>query len=259
MTPGPAFMTAQWLHVLGVTYAVDEARLAGYLPRGAQIDTLEGSPRVSIVAFRFRRTRLRGVPIPLHVNFGEINLRFYVRLGGRRAVVFIREFVSRPAISLGAKLTSTEPYRTIRMRDEVLAREDGLVGVRHRFGRGLRNRLEAWADPAPSVPADDSAGYWLTHHDLGVGRGRDGAARSYELAHPVWALHEVRSLEVDVDFAALYGPRWAFLADAEPSHVTLAEGSAISITPAVDASGPPRTAHRARARRGQGPAAPLPG
>ena len=234
--PAPAFLTADWLHVLGVTYPVDEALLLAHLPRGAQIDTLEGSPRVSIVAFHFRRTRLRGIPIPLHVNFGEINLRFYVRLHDRRAVVFIREFVSRPAISIIAKRSYNEPYRTIRMRDEVLGpRDDGLVGVRHRFGRGLRNRLEAWADPEPVVPAEDSPAFWLTHHDLGVGRGRDGGARSYEVAHPVWALHEVRSLDVSVDFGALYGPKWAFLADAEPSHVTLAEGSRVSITPAVDA------------------------
>ena len=230
-----AFLTAEWLHVLGVTWPADEELLRPHLPRGAQIDTLEGSPRVSIVAFRFRRTRLRGVPIPLHVNFGEINLRFYVRLDGRRAVVFIREFVSRPAISLVAKLTYNEPYRTIRMRDELLAREDGLVGVRHRFGRRLANRLEAWADPEPVVPAVESADYWLTHHELGVGRARDGSARSYEVEHPVWALHPVRSLDVDVDFARLYGPQWAYLAETEPSHVTLAEGSAISITPAVAA------------------------
>lgn len=234
--PAPAFLTAEWLHVLGVTYAVDAALLEPHLPRGAQIDTLEGAPRVSIVAFHFRRTRLRGVPIPLHVNFSEINLRFYVRLQGRRAVVFIREFVSRPAISVIAKLTYNEPYRTIRMRDEVLGPDEaGLIGVRHRFGRGLRNRVEVWADPEPVVPSVNSPGYWLTHHDLGVGRGRDGAARSYEVDHPVWALHAVRSLEVDVDFGALYGPQWAFLADAQPSHVTLAEGSGVSITPAVKA------------------------
>ena len=232
--PASAFLTAQWLHVLGVTYAVDAALLESHLPRGAQIDALEGSPRVSIVAFHFRNTRLRGIPIPLHVNFGEINLRFYVRLHDRRAVVFIREFVSRPAISVIAKLTYNEPYRTIRMRDEVLGPDEhGLVGVRHRFGRALGNRLEAWADPEPVVPAEDSPDYWLTHHDLGVGRDRAGRARSYEVDHPVWALHEVRSFHVEVDFGALYGPQWAFLADAKPSHVTLAEGSGVSITPAV--------------------------
>ena len=228
------FLTADWLHVLGVTYAADAALLEPHLPRGAQIDLLEGSPRVSLVAFRFRRTRVRGIAIPLHVNFPEINLRFYVRLHGERAVVFIREFVPRPAISIVALAAYNEPYRTVRMREELLTR-DGLLGVRHRFGRGLRNRLEAWADPVAAVPAVDSPAYWLTHHDLGVGRARDGRARSYEVAHPVWALHDVRDLRVDVDFAGLYGPQWAFLADAEPSHVTLAAGSRVRITPAVDA------------------------
>ena len=253
MTAATPFLTAEWLHVLGVTYAVDEALLTGYLPRGAQIDTLEGSPLVSIVAFHFRRTRLRGVPIPLHVNFGEINLRFYVRLHERRAVVFIREFVSRPAISVIAKLTYNAPYRTIRMRDEVLAGDDGLIGVRHRFGRGLSNRLEAWADPEPVVPAEDSAGYWLTPHDIGVGRARPGRARSYEGDPPVWALHEVRSVDVEVDFGALYGPQWAFLAEVEPSHVTLAEGSRVAITPAVDAAPAPVERYPPETMRGVAP------
>ena len=228
------FLTADWLDVLGVTYAADEALLEPHLPRGAEIDTLEGSPRVSVVAFRFLHTRVRGVPIPLHVNFREINLRFYVRLHGERAVVFIRELVSRPAVSIVARLAYNEPYKTIRMRDEVLAR-DGEVGVRHRFGPGLRNVLEAWADVAAFVAAEDSADHWLTHHDLGVGRGRDGRARSYEVEHPAWALRKVRALTIDVDFAGVYGPQWAFLADSEPSHVTLAVGSGVSITPADDA------------------------
>ncbi len=227
------FLTAAWRNVLAVTYPTGEALLEPHLPRGAEIDRLDGSPRVSLVAFVFRGTRVLGAPIPLHVNFPEINLRFYVRVHGRRAVVFIREFVPRPAISVVARVAYNEPYRTIRMREELLER-DGLLGVRHRFGPGLRNRLEAWADPTGVVPSEDSAAYWLTHHDVGVGRARDGRARSYDVAHPVWAMHEVRDLRVDVDFAALYGPRWAHLAEAEPSHVTLAAGSQVSITPAVD-------------------------
>ena len=228
------FLTADWLNVLGVTYAVDEALLAPLVPRGAELDALDGAPRVSVVAFVFRHTRLRGVPIPFHVNFPEINLRFYVRLHGERAVVFIREFVSRPAISVVARLAYNEPYATTRMREELLER-DGLLGVRHRFGPGLRNELEAWADRQPVVPHEGSAEYWLTHHDLGVGSTRDGRARSYAVEHPVWALHGVRDLRVDVDFAALYGPQWGHLADAEPSHVTLAAGSSVAIAPAHDA------------------------
>ncbi len=177
---------------------------------------------------------MRGLPIPFHVNFGEINLRFYVRLDGERGVVFIRELVARPAVSLVARAVYNEPYRTIRMRDEVIER-DGQLGVRHRFGPRLRNRLEAWADAEAVVPEEGSAAYWLTHHSLGVGRSRDGRTRRYEVEHPVWALHEVRDLAVEVDFAAIYGPEWGFLVEAEPSHVTLAAGSAVRIAPATDA------------------------
>lgn len=95
--PGAArpFLTAHWRDVVGVTYVCDEERLAPYVPAGTVVDRLEGAPRVSLVAFEFRRTRVRGVPIPGCIRFPEINLRFYVRHGGERAVVFIRELVPR--------------------------------------------------------------------------------------------------------------------------------------------------------------------
>src|SRR4051794_35178281 len=37
------FLTAAWHNVLGVTYPADESLLAPHLPRGAEIDRLEGS------------------------------------------------------------------------------------------------------------------------------------------------------------------------------------------------------------------------
>jgi len=39
----------------------------------------------------------------------------------------------------------------------------------------------------------------------------------------------------DVDFAALYGSEWAWLADATPSHLSLATGSAVRVSRPVDA------------------------
>jgi uncharacterized protein YqjF (DUF2071 family) len=228
MAAARPFLTAEWHDVLGLTYATDEALLEPYLPRGAQIDALDGSPRVSLVAFGFRHTRVRGIAIPGHITFPEINLRFYVRMNGERAVVFIREFVPRPAISIVARLAYNEPYRTIPMEHRVTYAPDELR-VRHRFGKGKRNVLEASGDPAGVLPAPGSSEHWLTHHDVGVGRTRRGVARSYRVEHELWALHEVRSLHVDVDFGALYGERWAHLAESEPSHVTLATGSDVRV------------------------------
>ena len=222
------FLAAEWHHVLGVTYAADHDMLAPHLPRGARIDELDGAPRVSIVAFGFRRTRVRGIAIPGHITFPEINLRFYVRLNGERGVVFIREYVPRPVIALVAKLAYNEPYRTTRMDHVVTAARDALH-MRHRFGPRKSSRLEAIASLTADLPAHDSPEYWLTHHDLGVGRRRDGRARSYRVEHELWALHEILTLNIDVDFAGLYGPQWAHLATATPSHVTLATGSDVRV------------------------------
>jgi uncharacterized protein YqjF (DUF2071 family) len=232
------FLTAEWHHVLAVTYPADEALLLPHLPRGAEVDALGGSPRVSVVAFGFRNTRVHGVAIPGHVTFPEINLRFYVRMNGERAVVFIREFVSRPAISLVAQLRYNEPYRTIPMRETVIAPGSGprgRLGVRHRFGRRHRNRIEAWADPLATLPAPGCDAYWLTHHEIGLGTTRDGRTQTYRVEHPVWALHEVLDLQLAVDFGALYGRRWRHLADTRPSHVTLAAGSEVRIFAPADA------------------------
>jgi len=231
------FLTADWHHVLGVTYATEVAPLVPYLPPGAEIDELDGAARVSLVAFGFRRTRVRGLAIAGHITFPEINLRFYVRLHGERAVVFIREFVPRPAISLVARLLYNEPYRTIPMRETVIEPGSGpraRLGVRHRFGPRHRNRIEAWADPSAREPEPGSPEYWLTHHDIGLGTAHDGRTRSYRVEHPVWALHEVSDLKLDVDFAALYGRECGWLHDAQPSHVTLAAGSGVGISAPVD-------------------------
>ncbi len=228
MAGARTFLTAEWHHLLGVTYPADEAQLAPHLPRGAEIDELDGSPRVSIVAFGFRHTRVRGIAIPGHITFPEINLRFYVRLNGERGVVFIREYVPRPAISIVAKLAYNEPYKTTRMEHVVTTARDA-VHVRHRFGPRRGNLLEAIASLDGSLPEPGSAEHWLTHHDLGVGRTRSGAARSYRVEHELWALHEILTLSMDVDFGQLYGAEWAHLADTEPSHVTLARGSEVRV------------------------------
>jgi uncharacterized protein YqjF (DUF2071 family) len=225
--PGPPFLTAEWRDVIGITFPCPQDRLIPYLPPGATIDTLDGSPRVSLVAFEFSRTRVRRVAVPGHVRFPEINLRFYVRFGGRRAVVFIRELVPRQAIATIARLRYNEPYVRVPMscgRDL----EAGSVRVWHRFAKG--SSIEVRASATATLPVPDSPDHWLTDHALGIGRRRDGAAVLYHVAHPTWALHEIAAVDLDVDFAAIYGPSWAWLADTPPSHVSLAAGSAITIS-----------------------------
>ena len=221
------FLTAEWLNVAAITFAVGEERLRPYVPEGATVDSLEGSPRVSLVAFEFRRTRVGGLAIPGHIHFPEINLRFYVRHGGERGVVFIRELVPRRAIATVARLLYNEPYERVPMTCGADPVGDG-VRVWHRFARG--SSLVVEGDSNPAVPEVGSAAHWLTDHSLGVGRRRDGRTVLYNVAHPTWALREVTHVTLDVDFAKVYGAEWAWLRDAEPSHLSLAVGSEITVS-----------------------------
>jgi uncharacterized protein YqjF (DUF2071 family) len=227
--PDRPFLTAEWLNVAAITFAAGEERLRPYLPRGAEIDTLESSPRVSLVAFEFRRTRVRGVAIPRHIAFPEINLRFYVRFGGERGVVFIRELVPRRAIATVARLLYNEPYQRVPMRCGAEQLPDGGVEVWHRFARGSSLTVRGAADAV--VPESGTAAHWLTDHSLGVGRRRDGSTGLYNVAHPTWALREVTDVTLEVDFGAVYGPEWAWLRGATPSHLSLAVGSPITVSP----------------------------
>lgn len=246
---GAPFLTAEWRDLVGITFPCPADQLTPYLPPGATIDTLEGSPRVSLVAFAFSKTRVRRVPIPGHIRFPEINLRFYVRYRGQRAVVFIRELVPRRAIATVARLRYNEPYVRVPMSCG-REREGDSVRVWHRFARG--SSLAVTASATATLPEPGSPGHWLTDHALGIGRRRNGAAVLYHVAHPTWALHEIAAVDLDVDFAAIYGPSWAWLADARPSHVSLATGSAVSV------SRPVAPAHVSRSAAPPAPPSPAP-
>ena len=54
----PAFLTAEWRYLAMLNYAVDPALLAPLVPRGTELDEFENKTYVSLVGFRFERTRL---------------------------------------------------------------------------------------------------------------------------------------------------------------------------------------------------------
>lgn len=226
------FLTARWENLLVVTYAVPDEALACHLPKGLSLDRLEGSARVSFVAFDFAQTRVYGLALPGHVNFPEINLRFYVRAGEDRGIIFVREFVPRLGVVVVARVRYNEPYVRIPMRSIVgpgPGRADRLR-VKHAFGHRLSS-VTAEVDVAGTLPDEGSDGRWLTHQTFGFGTTWWGALRQYRVEHPLWSLHTVHSLDLDVDFAGLYGEEWGFLAEAVPSHVTFAAGSEVAVYP----------------------------
>src|SRR5260370_9624594 len=92
------FLSAEWRDLVMLNYEVDPHFLDKYVPRGTVLDSFVGITYITLVGFRFCRTKLFGsFAVPLHSDFDEVNLRFYVRPNAadesRTCVVFIAHTV----------------------------------------------------------------------------------------------------------------------------------------------------------------------
>src|SRR5215203_4469361 len=102
------FLTAKWHDLIMVNYEVPPALLEPRLPHGTKLDLKDGRCFVSLVGFMFLDTRVFGFLVPFHINFEEVNLRFYVVRETddevRRGVVFVKEIVPKTAIAAVARI-----------------------------------------------------------------------------------------------------------------------------------------------------------
>jgi len=225
------FLTARWSHLCLLNYPVPRRLLERRLPPGLTLDLHEGEAWVSLVAFDFLDTRVLGIHWPGYRDFPEINLRFYVRHGEDRGVVFVRELVPLRLVAWIARVLYDEPYVRVPMQSAV-TRAAGTVTVHHQIEVGGRpHSLEVTADDEPWTPDPGGPEHHFKEHTYGYGADRRGRLRRYVVEHPVWRCFPVRSHALDWDFGAVYGEEWAFLDDTPPASVLLAEGSAISVSP----------------------------
>ena len=73
------FLKAQWKNLVMLNYEVAPEILQPYLPAATELDLWQGKALVSMVGFMFQETSVLDIKWPGHVNFEEVNLRFYVR------------------------------------------------------------------------------------------------------------------------------------------------------------------------------------
>jgi uncharacterized protein len=231
-----AFLTAQWRHIVILNYEIDPSILAPLVPAGTTLDLWQGRALVSVVGFTFLGTRVLGVAVPLHRDFVEVNLRFYVRRRlpsgeARRGVVFVRELVPRAAIALTARLVYNEPYRVVPMRSVVpatLVEAPGRLTYEWRTGRD-RQRLAATASGIPVVPPPESETAFITQHHWGYTRQRDGSTVEYEVAHPEWRVWAAEAPVLSADVIGLYGQPFVSALARPPRSSLVVEGSPVIV------------------------------
>ena len=235
-SPRGVFLTGEWRYLAMLNYRIDPALLEPLVPRGTSLDHWRGTTYVSLVGFLFRDTRVLGVPVPLHRNFEEVNLRFYVRrdAGGdvRRGVTFIKEIVPRAAIATVARLTYDEPYVALPMRHAIAAQrgDEAPSSVRYEWRQRAgwsALTVEASGDATPIVAGSEAE--FITEHYWGYTRQRDGGTVEYHVTHPRWRTWTVNTAAMQGDLTELYGQAFADVLRRPPDSAFLAEGSAIAV------------------------------
>jgi uncharacterized protein YqjF (DUF2071 family) len=228
---GRPFMTARWSNLVLANFRVPAELLMPLLPAGLDLDQHDGSAWASLVAFDFRDTRVLGVPWPGYRNFSEVNLRFYVRHGHDRGVVFVREYVPLRLVAFLARSVYREPYVAARMSSMVSDTPESITIIHQVWKGGRENSIRATGSKPAYRPDETSLEHFFKEHRWGYGQSRRGTVLRYEIRHPVWHVYPVIDCELNVDWGVLYGPPWSKMNGVAAESVIIAVGSPVVVFP----------------------------
>lgn len=227
------FLTAEWRKLIMVNYEVDANSLIKHLPAHTEIDYWNYKTFISLVGFMFLNTRLRGVKIPFHINFPEVNLRFYVRYKDKtewkRGVVFIKEIVPKPAIAFIANHVFNERYESMQMQ-HLWNSDDDKIKVRYSWKKDMNwNSMDVMAGNTPVKILNGSHEEFITEHFWGYSRIDNSHTGEYHVHHPRWDIYPIQQYKIECRYDQVYGKEFAFLNDYVPFSVFLAEGSPVKV------------------------------
>lgn len=226
------FLTAEWANLVMLNYAVDPALLAPLVPSGTKLDFFAAKTYISLIGFEFSRTRVLGFPIPFHQSFEEVNVRFYVRRGSKRGVVFIRELVPKRAVAAIARWVFNENYLRVPMAHRIDLRANGEVAQAEYTWRAGRERcaMSIETESAGLLPTEGSEAEFITEHYWGYAAQKDGGCLEYEVQHPQWNVWTAKRAAFTGDTTALYGQETARILKQRPDSAFLANGSAVTVS-----------------------------
>ncbi len=228
-----SFLKAEWRKLAIANYKIDKDHLTEYLPFGTELDFWEGNCFVSLVGFMFKNTKLLGIKVPFHVDFEEVNLRFYVKRfeNGvlKRGVVFIKEIVPKKALTFVANTIYNENYETMPMTHNWIEKADKREVEYSWKKAGVENSFKIEASLEAYEIQPNSVTEFITEHYWGYAKVNEERSNEYEVTHPRWNVYKVENYEINVDFGAVYNIDFEFLNSMKPHSVMLAEGSKITV------------------------------
>jgi uncharacterized protein len=227
------FLTAEWRKLIILNYAIDPEILKPYLPNKTELELWNGTCYISLVGFRFLNTKLKGISIPFHRNFEEVNLRFYVKRTEkngeqRRGVVFIKEIAPKRMLAFVANMIYKENYVTMPMKHSCIETGNSF-NIKYSWKNGHWNSISVISEKDALEMLPSSEEEFITEHYWGYTKVSRERTAQYFVEHPRWKVYKVKLRECEVDFGSLYGNNFSCLTNESLKSVMLAEGSGITV------------------------------
>jgi uncharacterized protein YqjF (DUF2071 family) len=197
MPTSPWIMTQTWHDLLFAHWPVSAGSLRDKIPAGFELDLFEGQAWVAVVPFTMTNVAPRGVPaLPWVSAFPELNVRTYVRVGGKPGVYFFSLDAGNPLAVGVARTLAHLPYYSAAMQADS-ADEPAWIGYSSR-------RTAASAPPAefvgryrpigaPREPVAGTLEHFLTERYCLFTVDRSAHAIRLDIHHPPWPLQDAEA------------------------------------------------------------------
>lgn len=228
------FLEAEWRNLVMLNYEVDPEILKPYLPAVTELDLWQGKALVSMVGFMFLNTKVLGIKWPWHVNFEEVNLRFYVRYFDgkvwKRGAVFISEIVPKHIIPIVANTIYNEHYKAMPMRNAKVKLDNQQTKYLYEWKfKNQWNQLGATVGAEQFEIEKGSPEEFIFEHYWGYNRLNDHKTVEYQVEHVSWKIRPVIDFAFKANVTELYGDVFETYLRQEPHSAFFAEGSEVNV------------------------------
>lgn len=211
--PQGRWLVAQtWESSLFAHWRVERGAVQALLPEGLEVDEHDGSAWLGVHAFRVECVRVHGtLPVPWISSFSQLNVRTYVRAGGKSGVWFFSLDTPSTLAAETARLVYRLPWHTCRL--DITERSGRLeVSAARAAGRVFTARVSPRGTPTAADPGGLEH-FLLERYCL---YARDGGLQRAELHHRPWLVQPALG---GVDLNTMGPPELPLGADPPLLHV----------------------------------------